>query len=101
MKNNLKEEDLIARIGGDEYVIALADLNSKKKIIKVAKRLIENLKKDLVIDGEKVSISVSGGISFYPDDSKELEQLIKNADSAMYRAKAKNKELETEMKEDN
>ncbi|MFW5873644.1 MAG: GGDEF domain-containing protein [Bacillota bacterium] len=101
MKNNLKEEDIVARMGGDEFLVALSDLNSKSEIIKVAKRLIKELNDILVIGDEKIKISVSGGISFYPDDSRELEILIKNADSAMYKAKAKNKDLETEMKENN
>ncbi|MEC9490904.1 MAG: GGDEF domain-containing protein [Halanaerobiales bacterium] len=95
MDNNLKETDITARMGGDEFVVALADLNSKTKIIKVAKRLIKELKKPLIIDGEEISISVSAGVSFYPDDSQELEKLIKNADAAMYKAKRKDNDIES------
>lgn len=94
MKNNLKKEDIVARMGGDEFVIALANLSSKKKIIKVTKRLIKELKKPLIINGNEIDISVSAGLSFYPDDSKELENLIKNADSAMYKAKREDKDIE-------
>jgi diguanylate cyclase (GGDEF)-like protein len=94
MKNSLKEKDLKARMGGDEFVIALADLSSKEKIIKVAKRLIKELKKPLIINGEAIPISISAGVSFYPDESRELEILIKNADTAMYKAKRKDKDLE-------
>ena len=94
MKNNLKETDIIARMGGDEFVVALAELNSKTKIIKVVKRLIKELKKPLIIEGEEIAISVSAGVSFYPDDSQELEKLIKNADAAMYQAKKKNTDLD-------
>lgn len=94
MKNNLKEEDLVARLGGDEFLIALSNLDSKEKIIKVAKRLVKKLNGLLVINEEKIEISVSSGISFYPEDSSDLEKLIKNADSAMYKAKRKNKSLE-------
>ncbi|MFW6273621.1 MAG: GGDEF domain-containing protein [Halanaerobium sp.] len=93
MKNNLKEEDIVARMGGDEFLVALSDLNSKSEIIKVAKRLIKELNDILVIGDEKIKISVSGGISFYPDDSRELEILIKNADSAMYKAKREDDNL--------
>lgn len=94
MKNNLKEGDLIARLGGDEFVIALADLDSKDKIIKVAKRLIKKLENPVTVGENNISTSVSGGISFYPEDSDELERLIKNADSAMYRAKREEKDIE-------
>lgn len=94
MTNNLKEEDIIARLGGDEFLIALSNLNSKTKIIKVAKRLIKELNGFLVIEDQKIEASVSCGVSFYPDDSSELEKLIKNADSAMYKAKRENKSLE-------
>jgi len=81
-------------MGGDEFVIALADLSSKDKIIQVAKRLIGDLKKPLIINGEEIQVSISAGISFYPEDSNELETLIKNADTAMYKAKRENKELD-------
>ena len=94
MKNNLKDEDIIARMGGDEFLIALSNLDSKSKIIKVAKRLIKELNGSLIIDEHEIEISVSGGISFYPEDSVELEKLIKTADSAMYKAKSKDTDIE-------
>ncbi len=94
MKNSLKEKDLKARMGGDEFVIALADLSSKEKIIKVARRLIKDLKKTLTINGKEIPISISAGVSFYPDESRELEILIKSADAAMYRAKRKDTDIE-------
>jgi diguanylate cyclase (GGDEF)-like protein len=95
MENNLKETDITARMGGDEFVVALVDLDSKTKIIKVAKRLIKELKKPLIIDGQEIVIGISAGLSFYPDDSKVLEKLIKNADAAMYRAKRKDNDIES------
>jgi diguanylate cyclase (GGDEF)-like protein len=93
MKNNLKGEDILARMGGDEFLVALSDLNSKSEIIKVAKRLIKKLNGDLIIGDRKIKISVSGGVSFYPDESRELEILIKNADAAMYKAKREDDDL--------
>ena len=94
MINSLKEKDLKARMGGDEFVVALSDLSSKDQIIKVTKRLINEIKMPLTIDGEEISINVSAGVSFYPDDSKELEKLIKSADAAMYKAKRKDTDIE-------
>ncbi len=89
MVHSLKAKDLKYRMGGDEFVVALTDLSSKERIIAVSKRLIAELKKPLSIDGKEIPISVSAGVSFYPDDSSELESLIKNADSEMYKAKRK------------
>ncbi|MFO7730963.1 MAG: GGDEF domain-containing protein [Spirochaetia bacterium] len=89
MENSLKGKDLKSRMGGDEFVVALTDLFSKEKIIEVTNRLIMELKKPLFIDGKEIPISVSAGVSFYPDDSYELETLIKNADSEMYKSKRK------------
>lgn len=97
MNNNLKEEDLVARLGGDEFLIALSVLDNKSEIRKVATRLIDELNGLIVIDKEEIEVSISAGVSFYPDDSMELDNLIKNADSAMYRAKNKNKNLEFEI----
>lgn len=94
MNNSLKEKDLKARMGGDEFLIALADLSSKEKIMEITQRLIGELKKPLFIRGQEIPISVSAGISFYPDDGIELEPLITQADSAMYKAKKADKDME-------
>ena len=93
MEHSLKAKDLKSRMGGDEFVVALTDLSSKEKIMAVSKRLTAELKKPLFIDGKEIPISVSAGVSFYPDDSSELETLIKNADSEMYKAKKKKREV--------
>ncbi len=93
IENSLKEKDLKARMGGDEFLIALSNLKSKADIIRVAERLIEDIKKPLVVEEKNISINISAGISIYPDDSEELEILMRNADSAMYKAKKKNKDI--------
>ncbi len=87
MENHLKEKDLKARMGGDEFLIALADLKSKEQITEVALRLIAELKKPLSVNGREIPVSVSGGFSIYPDDSRNLETLISKADMAMYEEK--------------
>ncbi len=92
MEHSLKAKDLKARMGGDEFVVALTDLSSKERIMEVTKRLTVELKKPLFIEGQKIPISVSSGVSFYPEDSSELETLIKSADSEMYKAKRKKRD---------
>ncbi len=94
LEHSLKEKDLKARMGGDEFVLALADVPSKEQIVEVTKRLMVELKKPLFIGGKEIPISVSAGVSFYPDDSREIETLLRNADSAMYTAKRNNKVIE-------
>jgi len=94
MENSLKEKDLKARMGGDEFIIALTDLSSNEQIMEVTKRLIVELKKPLFIGATEIPVSVSAGVSFYPDESSEIETLLKNADSAMYQAKRKGKDIE-------
>ena len=94
MKNNLKSEDKLARMGGDEFVLALSNLSSQEEAIKITQRLINKFNEPLSIKGEKINISLSAGISIYPNDGKNLEDLIKNADYAMYQAKKNNKDLE-------
>jgi diguanylate cyclase (GGDEF)-like protein len=87
MKNNLKSKDLLARLGGDEFVITLVEVESEKNIKKIAKRLIDNLKGTMMLNEDEIFISVSGGISIYPDSADNLDELIKISDAAMYRAK--------------
>lgn len=87
MENHLKGKDLKARMGGDEFLIAIADLSSREQIAEVAARLIAELKEPLSVNGREIAVSVSAGVSVYPDDSRDLETLVKRADTAMYREK--------------
>ncbi len=87
MTNHLKEKDLKARMGGDEFLVALADVSSKDEITEIAVRLIAKLNTPLSIGGRIIPITVSGGCSFYPDDADDLETLMQNADTAMYEEK--------------
>lgn len=93
MKNSLKKDDKLARMGGDEFVLALTKISSKKEAAMITQRVIDNFKNPLSIEGEKIEISLSAGISLYPENGTKLENLIKNADYAMYQAKRKNKDL--------
>ena len=94
LKHNLKSKDTLARMGGDEFVIALTDINTKKEAIDIAYRVISVFEDPLLINDKKIYINVSGGISIYPEDGNHLEELIKNSDYAMYQAKKKQKDIE-------
>ncbi|SER18921.1 PAS domain S-box-containing protein/diguanylate cyclase (GGDEF) domain-containing protein [Gracilibacillus ureilyticus] len=81
-----REEDLIARIGGDEFIVVFEE-TTKKEIEEIAKRIIQSATKPYILGENEARISVSIGVSMYPDDGDDKETLIKNADKAMYFAK--------------
>ena len=84
-------ESVIARLGGDEFTLVLSKINSPEEAAKVASRILQNLSKPFVLHGNDVFISASIGISMYPKDGRTPEALLKNADTAMYAAKASGK----------
>ncbi|MFE8698729.1 EAL domain-containing protein [Cytobacillus sp. FJAT-53684] len=89
IKEVIGEENVVARMGGDEFVCFLEDLSSEKEAELFAKRIILSFSKPFSLKETEMYITTSIGISLYPFDGDEVEQLITNADSAMYRAKKK------------
>ena len=83
----VREVDTVARIGGDEFTIVLPDLGSVNAAERVARLVLSRLAEPFILKGADVSISGSIGITFFPDDAEDVESLLRNADSAMYRAK--------------
>ena len=79
--------DTIGRLSGDEFAIALAHLARDDHAATVAQRIVNELAAPFVIDGHSVYVSASIGVSVYPSDGVEPDVLLKNADTAMYRAK--------------
>ena len=86
LKSILREEDTLARMGGDEFIILLPKIDMNG-VSQVAQKLLDTFKKPFDIDGNELSISVSIGIALYPNDGLDFDTLYKNADTAMYRAK--------------
>ncbi|MCP3675114.1 MAG: diguanylate cyclase, partial [Gammaproteobacteria bacterium] len=87
MKQTVRESDTIARFGGDEFAIILSPIYGPKNASRVASVLLEALSSPLDIDGYEAIIGASIGISMYPADGTVEEELVKNSDIAMYRAK--------------
>ncbi|MBT4259528.1 MAG: EAL domain-containing protein [Nitrospina sp.] len=87
----LRGEDTVARIGGDEFVVLLSGLKDGNYSTALAERIIETLKPAFKIDEHEIYSSFSIGIAVYPNDGHDVETLYKNADAAMYRAKAQGK----------
>ncbi len=87
----LRKSDTVARIGGDEFTCILPNIEHKKDITIVANKILRALTTPFELKGHKVQISGSVGSSLFPDDTDVLDQLVKNADVAMYHAKKKGK----------
>ena len=90
LKGALREVDTIARLGGDEFTIIVQDVSYNDMIL-IAKKLIISMRDVFYVDAIKIHSSFSIGISNYPNDGLNVEELLKNADIAMYRAKAEGK----------
>lgn len=90
-KGVLRESDTVGRIGGDEFVFILNDIESFGDAEKVAQKTIEAVGETIVIDGKEINIGISIGIAFYPGDGHDVESLIKEADRAMYEVKKTSK----------
>jgi len=84
----VREEDTVARLGGDEFIIALWHVSDMDYAAGVASRAIEALAQPYDIAGSSVKITTSAGISIYPEHGEDAETLMKNADLALYEAKA-------------
>lgn len=86
LRSNLRPNDLLGRQGGDEFIVMLPACDADEAA-RIAERLTAELSAPLQIAGSKVAVSVSVGISIYPDNANDLDCLLKYADSAMYNAK--------------
>lgn len=91
LKSCVNETDTVARIGGDEFVILLPAIAHEENIGNIATKILETIRETIIIDSHELYISVSIGVTIYPDDGKDVETLLTNADVAMYRAKEKGK----------
>ena len=83
----LRETDTLARMGGDEFTVILADIENHEAAAAVARKILECLAEPVVIDVNEFFVTASIGISVFPSDGADVESLVKNADTAMYRAK--------------
>jgi len=87
LKSCVREVDTVARMGGDEFTIILEGVPSEASIVVVAKRIAESISSMFELKGHSISIGVSIGITVYPHDDHGIDELLKHADAAMYRAK--------------
>ncbi len=93
LKAALRQEDSIARMGGDEFTLLLADLKTPDDAAKIAQKILDIVAQPMRIDGNELVITTSVGVALFPGDGDTAEALLKNSDQAMYRAKEAGRNL--------
>lgn len=83
----VREEDSVARLGGDEFTVILESIQSVESVSQIAQKLIHVTQEPLHIDERELYVTTSIGISLYPGDGQDAETLLRNADTAMFKAK--------------
>lgn len=87
IKAQVREADTVCRLGGDEFTVILEDIHKSTDASLVAKKIIEALREPFIINEREIYIGSSVGIALYPYDGATIQELVKNADAAMYDAK--------------
>ena len=89
LSQSVRDGDTVARLGGDEFILILNDQTGEEFIYRAMQRIISRVAEPIVLDGNELLVTCSAGVSLYPQDGRDVETLLKNADAAMYRAKEK------------
>ncbi|MHB1861346.1 MAG: putative bifunctional diguanylate cyclase/phosphodiesterase [Gemmatimonadaceae bacterium] len=93
LRGALRETDTVARMGGDEFTVLAPIVHTVEDAISVARKVRESIKELIAIEGRELFVTASIGIGIFPDDGADAATLLKNADAAMYRAKAQGADL--------
>jgi diguanylate cyclase (GGDEF)-like protein/PAS domain S-box-containing protein len=87
LRSWIREMDILGRIGGDEFVVILDRLHDKEDAAMVAENLLDSISSPFTVEGHDLKVGASIGISIFPENASDAEELMKQADSAMYAAK--------------
>ncbi len=87
LQASVRVDDTVSRLGGDEFVVLLGNISTLDEVYPVAEKLLAGFRKPFLLDGRELILTVSIGISIYPDDGETPAELLRNADTAMYHSK--------------
>src|SRR6185312_1205571 len=87
IRGALRQSDVLARVSGDEFVVVMEDLPDENAPERVARKVLDEVRKPFVLEGQEIHVSGSLGLALHPEDGADVETLLKNADAAMYHAK--------------
>ncbi len=87
LQKTMRQDDTVARIGGDEFVMLLEDVGRPQNVAVTVQKVVSSFNLPFLLEGHKIGVTASMGICIYPRDGKEPIELLRNADAAMYRAK--------------
>lgn len=91
MQSELRKYDILARIGGDEFVVIIENYHNHLELTHIIERVLEKIAQDHIVRQQPINVSASIGVSMYPKDGEDAQTLMKNADIAMYEAKKEGK----------
>jgi diguanylate cyclase (GGDEF)-like protein/PAS domain S-box-containing protein len=87
LRDGVRGEDTVARVGGDEFVLVLSSVRRREGAARVVKKLLERLAQPFLLDGRALRVGASVGVALFPQDGDDEDTLLRSADAAMYKAK--------------
>ena len=87
IKSKIRNEDTLARFGGDEFILICNDIDDPISTLSIVEKVMHSMDEPIMIEGHSIYVTLSIGISLYPNDAQTANDLLKNADAAMYKAK--------------
>lgn len=85
--SSVRESDTVARVGGDEFVIVMPEFRSVEDVERCGMKIIRDASQPIAINGRKIGLTLSVGVSMFPDGGRSADELLRNADTAMYAVK--------------
>lgn len=86
-ERSIRESDVVARIGGDEFAILWADLDTREEALSATRRIVESFEQPFQVGERSFTLNISAGVATFPADGEEIDELLSCADDAMYAAK--------------